>query len=231
MPLTQIQKALDDPRLQKAVYSATGRLAEGRRKIVKDLPGYQKLRQHAHDVKQHTLDHLDRYLEELERNVIARGGHVVWANTAAEACDFISNLAHDRGVNLVVKSKSMTTEEIHLNHHLEHRNIEAVETDLGEYIIQLSGETPYHIIAPALHKTREQVAGILHADSDATPETLTAMARVILRKKFLEAGIGITGANFLIADSGAIVLVENEGNARLSSSARKFTSPSPESKN
>jgi L-lactate dehydrogenase complex protein LldF len=222
VPLTQIQKALDDPRLQQAVYSATGRLAEGRRKTVSGLPDYQKLRQHAHDIKKHTLDHLDRYLEELERNVVASGGHVVWANTAAEACDFVSNLARERGVTLVVKSKSMTTEEIHLNHHLEHRHIEAVETDLGEYIIQLSGETPYHIIAPALHKTREQVAGILHADAGATPETLTAMARAILRKKFLEAGIGITGANFLVADSGAIVLVENEGNARLSSSAPKI---------
>ncbi len=219
MPLTQIQKTLGDPRLQKAVYSATGRLAKGRRKTVGDLPEYQKLRQHAHDIKEHTLNHLDLYLEELERNVIAHGGHVIWANTAAEACDFVSKLAEDRGIKLVVKSKSMTSEEIHLNHHLERRGIEAVETDLGEYIIQLSGETPYHIIAPALHKTCEQVAEILHAAADSSPEALTAIARATLRKKFLEAGIGITGANFLIADSGAIVLVENEGNARLSSSA------------
>jgi len=222
VPLTQIQKALDDPRLQKAVYSATGRLADGRRKTVADLPEYQKLRQHAHDIKQHTLEHLDTYLEELERSVIARGGKVIWANTAAEACDFVTNLARDRGVKLVVKSKSMTTEEIHLNHHLERHGIDAVETDLGEYIIQLSGETPYHIIAPALHKTREQVAEVLHAAPNATPEALTAIARATLRKKFLDAGIGITGANFLVADSGAIVLVENEGNARLSSSAPRI---------
>jgi L-lactate dehydrogenase complex protein LldF len=215
--LTQIHDALENPKLQAAIYSATGRLAEGRRKSL--LPDWQELRQHAHDVKQHTLENLDWYLEDLERNVEARGGKVVWASTGAEACDFIQNLALERGVKVVVKSKSMTTEEIHLNDRLEHAGIEAVETDLGEYIIQLSKEKPYHIIAPALHKTREQVAEVLGQDADATPEQLTKFARDKLREKFLEAGIGITGANFLVADSGAIVLVENEGNARLSSSA------------
>ena len=220
-PPQKIQDTLADPQLQRAIYSATGRLAENRRKTVTAdaLPDYQELRQHAHDVKQHTLDHLDKYLEEFERNVIARGGKVIWASTGAEACAFISNLARERGVKLVVKSKSMTSEEVHLNEHLEKDGIEAVETDLGEYIIQLTGEKPYHIIAPALHKTREQVAEVLHAAPDATPESLTAIARATLREKFLAAGIGITGANFLVADSGAIVLVENEGNARLSSSA------------
>jgi L-lactate dehydrogenase complex protein LldF len=215
--LTNIRGALADQKLQTAIYTGTGRLAEGRRKSL--LPDWQELRQHAHDIKRHTLENLDWYLEELERNIEARGGKVIWASTGAEACDFIQNLAAERGVKLVVKSKSMTTEEIHLNERLEHAGIEAVETDLGEYIIQLSGEKPYHIIAPALHKTREQVATLLGQESDATPEHLTAFARKKLREKFLAAGIGITGANFLVADSGAIVLVENEGNARLSSSA------------
>jgi L-lactate dehydrogenase complex protein LldF len=215
-----IEKTVGDPKLQLAIYSATGRLAEGRRKTVADdvLPDYQALRQHAHEIKKHTLDHLDHYLAELERNVVARGGKVVWAKDGQEACDFIRNLARANSVEVVVKSKSMTTEEIHLNEHLEHDSIETVETDLGEYIIQLSGEKPFHIIAPALHKTREQVADILHAASDTTAESLTAIARATLREKFLKAGIGITGANFLVADSGAIVIVENEGNARLSSS-------------
>ncbi len=216
-PLVNIQSALADPKLQTAIYTGTGRLAEGRRKSL--LPDWQELRQHAHDIKRHTLENLDYYLEELERNIESRGGKVIWASTAAEACDFIQNLAHERGVNLVVKSKSMTTEEIHLNERLEHSGVEAVETDLGEYIIQLSHETPYHIIAPALHKTREQVAELLGQPLDASPEQLTKVARKRLREKFLSAGMGITGANFLIADSGAIVLVENEGNARLSSSA------------
>ncbi|HUA83676.1 MAG TPA: LutB/LldF family L-lactate oxidation iron-sulfur protein [Bryobacteraceae bacterium] len=219
MKLAQIEQTLGDPRLQKAIYSATARLADGRRKSVADLAGYQDLRERANQIKKHTIEHLDFYLEELERNLVARGGQVIWANTAEEARDFVSGLARERGVKLVVKSKSMTSEEIHLNDHLEHAGIEAVETDLGEYIIQLAHEKPYHIIAPALHKTREQVAEALHADRDASPERLTAIARATLREKFLAAGMGITGANFLVADAGAVVIVENEGNARLSSSA------------
>ncbi len=218
-----IASALGDPTLQLAIYTATGRLADGRRKTVTAdaLPDYQELRQHAHNIKKHTLDHLDFYLEQLERNVTARGGKVIWANDATEACDFIRGLAKEKNGKIVVKSKSMTTEEIHLNGRLEADRIEVVETDLGEYIIQLAGEKPYHIIAPALHKTIGQVAEALHAPPDSTAEELTAKARATLREKFLAADIGITGANFLIADSGAIVLVENEGNARLSSSTPK----------
>ncbi len=219
-----IASALGDPTLQLAIYTATGRLADGRRKTVTAdaLPDYQELRQHAHNIKKHTLDHLDFYLEQLERNVTARGGKVIWANDATEACDFIRGLAKEKNGKIVVKSKSMTTEEIHLNGRLEADRIEVVETDLGEYIIQLAGEKPYHIIAPALHKTIGQVAEALHAPPDSTAEELTAKARATLREKFLAADIGITGANFLIADSGAIVLVENEGNARLSSSTPKI---------
>ena len=223
-PRDNISGTLSNPTLEAAIYSATGRLAAARRNAVAEdaLPDYQELRQHAHDIKQHTLDHLDVYLEQLERNVVAQGGKVIWASSGVEACDFILDLARQRGVKLVVKSKSMTTEEIHLNDRLEHAGVEAVETDLGEYIIQLAGEKPYHIIAPALHKTREQVAQVLDQPAGATPEQLTAFARAALRAKFLAAGIGVTGANFLIADSGAIVLVENEGNARLTSSAPRI---------
>ncbi|MBZ5604706.1 MAG: iron-sulfur cluster-binding protein [Acidobacteriia bacterium] len=223
MKFVQIQEALGDARLQNAIYSATARMAEGRRIRVAEMPDeFQELRQRAHDIKQHTLDHIDEYLEELERNVVARGGHVIWANTGKEASDFIVDLARQRGVNLIVKSKSMTSEEIHLNDALESNGIETVETDLGEYIIQLAHEKPYHIIAPALHKTIGQVTEILQAPADSTAEQLTALARAKLREKFLQAGIGITGANFLIADSGAVVVVENEGNARLSSSAPRI---------
>lgn len=222
MKLAQIETALGDARLQKALYSGTARLADGRRKTVADLGDYQELRERAHQIKKHVIEHLDFYLEEFERNVLARGGKVIWANTAKEATDFVINLARERGVKMLVKSKSMTSEELHLNDHLEHAGIEPVETDLGEYIIQLTHEKPYHIIAPALHKTREQCAEALDADPDSSAERITALARVALREKFLAAGIGITGANFLVADAGAIVLVENEGNARLSSSAPKI---------
>ncbi len=224
MKTPDVTAALGDKKLQLAIYSATGRLADRRRENL--TPDYQDLRQHAHDIKKHTLDHLDYYLELLERNIEARGGKVIWARDGAEACAFIQKLARDRGVKIIVKSKSMTTEEIHLNDHLEADGIEAVETDLGEYILQLSGEKPFHIIAPALHKTIGDVSDIfeqhLHSPRETTPEALTKIARIALRQKFLDAGMGITGANFLVADSGAIVLVENEGNARLSSSAPKI---------
>jgi L-lactate dehydrogenase complex protein LldF len=224
MKTPDVTAALGDPKLQLAIYSATGRLAERRRETL--TPDFQELRQHAHDIKKHTLDHLDFYLEQMERNVEARGGKVIWAKDGAEACAFIQKLARDRGVKIIVKSKSMTTEEIHLNEHLEGDGVEAVETDLGEYILQLGGEKPFHIIAPALHKTIGDVSDVfekhLKSKRETSPEGLTKIARIALREKFLEAGMGITGANFLVADSGAIVLVENEGNARLSSSAPKI---------
>jgi L-lactate dehydrogenase complex protein LldF len=224
MKTPDVTAALGDPKLQLAIYSATGRLAERRRETL--TTDFQELRQHAHDIKKHTLDHLDFYLEQMEKNVEARGGKVIWAKDGAEACAFIQKLARDRGIKVIVKSKSMTTEEIHLNEHLEEDGIEAVETDLGEYILQLGGEKPFHIIAPALHKTIGDVSDVfekhLHSKREMSPEGLTKIARIALRGKFLEAGMGITGANFLVADSGAIVLVENEGNARLSSSAPKI---------
>jgi L-lactate dehydrogenase complex protein LldF len=224
MKTPNVTTALGNKKLQLAIYSATARLGERRRGSL--TPDFEDLRQHAHDVKKHTLDHLDYYLEQLEQNVEAHGGKVIWAKDGAEACAFIQQLARDRGVKVIVKSKSMTTEEIHLNDHLELDGVETVETDLGEYILQLSGEKPFHIIAPALHKTIGDVSEIferhLHSEPETTPERLTKIARVALREKFLEAGMGITGANFLVADSGAIVLVENEGNARLSSSAPKI---------
>ena len=223
-----IKDAVSDPRLQIAIYNNTGRLVENRKNVVgtDTLPGYQGLRDQAHAIKKHTLDHLDYYLELVEKKMAERGGKVVYARDAAEACEFIAKLAESRGVKLVVKSKSMTTEEIELNHALEKRGVEAVETDLGEYILQLNEEKPYHIIAPALHKTRFDVAEIferkLGGPKEIVPEKQTQIARRVLREKFLAAGIGVTGANFVVADSGAVVVVENEGNARLTSSAPKI---------
>ncbi len=224
----KIHETLADAHLQLAVYTATGRLKEKRIECVSAgaLPDYQELRSQANALKRHAIENLDYYLEEFERNVEARGGKVVYAKDGTEVADFILALAKERGARLIVKSKSMTTEEIDLNERLEHHGLESVETDLGEYIVQLAHERPYHIVAPALHKTRYDVAGIfsrrLHIPAETVPEKQTAIARAVLREKFLAADIGISGANFLVADSGAVVLVENEGNARLTTSAPRI---------
>jgi L-lactate dehydrogenase complex protein LldF len=224
----KIHDTLADPRLQLAIYTATGRLKESRINTVAHdvLPDYQELRTQANAIKKHTIENLDHYLEQFERNVQARGGKVVWCKDATEVSDFVLSLARERRARLIVKSKSMTTEEIDLNERLEHHGLESVETDLGEYILQLAHERPYHIVAPALHKTRYDVAEIftknLHVPEETVPEKQTAIARAVLRDKFLAADIGISGANFLVADSGAVCLIENEGNARLTTTAPKI---------
>ena len=224
----QFKRTLGDAGLQLAIYKATGRLMSHRREAITQeiLPEYQELRSHANAIKKHTIDHLDHYLELFETRVQANGGKVIWCQTPDDVADFILGLAKRQGARLIVKSKSMTTEEVHLNERMEQHGLEAVETDLGEYIIQLAGQKPYHIVAPALHMTRYQVAelftGKLGIENEVVPENQTMIARGVLREKFLAADIGISGANFLIADSGAVVLVENEGNARLTTSAPRI---------
>ena len=223
----KIAATLKDARLQTAIYKGTARLIDHRRAAIAPgvLPDYQELRTHANALKRHTIENLDWYLEEFERNVIAHGGHVHWCRTAEEVADDVLGIAKRRGAKLVVKSKSMTTEELDLNERLAHHGLESVETDLGEYIIQIMHERPYHIVAPALHLTRQDVADVfeekLGVPNDTVIEHQTLTARGVLREKFLAADIGISGANFLIADSGAVAVVENEGNARLSTSAPK----------
>lgn len=221
----KIHSTLADANLQLAIYTSTARLKQGRIDSVSALADYQDLRTEANAVKKHSIENLDYYLELFERNVEAHGGKVVWCKDGAEVADFVLGLAKERGASLIVKSKSMTTEEVDLNERLEHHGLESVETDLGEYILQLAHEKPYHIVAPALHKTRYDVARIfterLHVPSETVIEKQTALARGVLREKFLAADIGISGANFLVADSGAVVIVENEGNARLATSAPK----------
>ena len=224
----KIHTTLADANLQLAIYTATGRLKEKRIEAVSDawLPDYQELRTQANAIKKHAIENLDHYLEEFERNVEARGGKVIYCKDATEVSDFVLSLAKERGSRLIVKSKSMTTEEVDLNERLEHHGLESVETDLGEYILQLAHEKPYHIVAPALHKTRYDVAEIftreLHVANETVPEKQTVIAREVLREKFLHADIGISGANFLVADSGAVTLIENEGNARLTTSAPRI---------
>jgi len=225
----KIHQTLEDANLQLAIYTATGRLKDRRTDVVSAdaLPDYQELRTQANAIKKHAIENLDYYLEEFERNVAAHGGQVVYCKDATEVSDFVLKLAKEKGSRLIVKSKSMTTEEVDLNERLEHHGLESVETDLGEYILQLAHEKPYHIVAPALHKTRYDVADIFEKNLPAYPrevvvEKQTAIARAVLREKFLEADIGISGANFLVADSGAVVIIENEGNARLTTTAPKI---------
>jgi L-lactate dehydrogenase complex protein LldF len=223
----KIHETLADGKLQTAVYTATGRLKEGREAAIAPsiLPDYQELREQAHALKKHAIDNLDYYLEEFERNVQAHGGHVIWAEDATEVVDFVLSLARRRNAHLIVKSKSMTTEELDFNERLEQHGLESVETDLGEYIIQLAHERPFHIVAPALHMDRFQVADLfekhLGVGHEIVIEKQTAIARARLREKFLAADMGISGANFLVADSGAVVVVENEGNARMSTTMPK----------
>jgi L-lactate dehydrogenase complex protein LldF len=223
----KIHDTLADPNLQLAIYTATGRLKEKRIEAVAAdiLPDYQELRAHANAVKKHAIENLDYYLEQFQRNVEAHGGKVIYCKDGTEVSDFVLALAKERNAHLIVKSKSMTTEEVDLNERLEHHGLESVETDLGEYILQLAHEKPYHIVAPALHKTRYDVAEIfskrLNVPNEVVIEKQTAIARAVLREKFLQADIGISGANFLVADSGAVVIVENEGNARLTTTAPK----------
>lgn len=211
--------ALDD-REQRRALRAAADVFDGRRRVVlENEPDWQQWRRHARAVKNHVLAHLDHYLVEFERNATARGTRVHWARDAAEANAIVTDLAMSAGADLAVKSKSMTTEEVHLNAALEQAGIEAVETDLGEWIQQLADEVPFHIVVPAIHKNRRQVAELfaekLGTASTADAATLTREARERLRAKFERAGIGISGANFLVAESGSILILENEGNARL----------------
>ncbi|MEN9349978.1 MAG: hypothetical protein RL372_956 [Bacteroidota bacterium] len=177
-------------------------------------------RERAKNIKWEAIEHLDKYLLEFEQKITARGATVIWANDSAEALEAIGKICKERACKTLVKSKSMVTEEIHLNDFLEASGIESVETDLGEYIQQLDGEPPYHIVTPAMHKSKEDVAKLfankLGTKPDLTPEELTQVARIKLREKYTEAEVGVTGANFLIADIGAIAITENEGNGRLS---------------
>ena len=213
---------LSDATLQANLKPALEKSLLSRDRAVAEVSNWEDLRQHAHDVKAHTLSRLDHYLQELERKVMAQGGKVVWADTGAEALEFIVGLLQEREIKKVAKSKTMLGEEIHLNEELERAQFDPVETDLGEYIIQLSRETPFHIVTPALHKSKEEVVELFGRELDMPPtddvEAITATARAVLRRHFLTAGAGITGVNFGVAETGTLAVVENEGNVRLCAS-------------
>lgn len=217
--LAASHEALNSPNLQTALNRLGETLALGNRTAFEKLPGSSLLRDKARSIKDHTLAHLDQYLEQLEAEILARGGKVHFAADAADAHQIVAGIARQSGARRIVKSKSMVTEEIHLNKHLQAAGFEVTETDFGEYIIQLAGERPSHIVAPVVHKTVEEVAEVmnreLHSNTPADAKALASLAREKLRVKFAEADLGITGGNFLIAETGTVVMITNEGNGRL----------------
>ena len=215
--------ALANPNLQRALKNAGSGFVARRARAREALPEFDALRTAAKEIKDHTLAHLDLYLEAYEQKVTAAGGHVHWAPTAADARAIVLDICRQEGARLVTKGKSMVAEEIALNAALEEAGIEVAETDLGEYIIQIRHEGPSHIIAPAVHLNRDQVEADfrrVHKDlpegrSLLEPVELVTEARGVLREKFVDADVGITGANFLIAETGSSVIVTNEGNGDL----------------
>ena len=218
------ERALRDPRLQQALAGATRHFREGRERAWAELPDVDALRDHLKAIRAATIARLAEHLETFERNAVAAGAHVHWARDGGEANRIIVEIAKQHNVRLLVKSKSMTGEEIRVNRALEAAGIVPVETDLGEWIVQLAGESPSHIIAPAIHKTRQQVAELLsRATGRSLPAddipALTAVAREFLRDTFLKADMGLSGVNVAVAETGSIVIVTNEGNGRMVTSA------------
>ncbi len=187
---------------------------------------FEAAREKAAAIKRHTLEHLADYLLQFEKNFTANGGTVLWARTADDAIAYITEIFKENNVKSIVKSKSMTTEEIELNENLAKIGVESVETDLGEYIVQLAGERPYHIVTPAMHKSKADIAKLFNKHFgfplESTAEEMTMLAREKLREKYLAADAGITGANFIVADKGAIAVTENEGNGLMSTSFPKI---------
>src|ERR687890_959116 len=217
------RRAIQDRGLHDAVEHFTKKSVVSRNAVLNALPEAPELRERAYRIKQETMAHLDRYLEQMAGAVEARGGNVFFATDGEDVVRYIGDLARSKGAKVITKSKSMATEEIELNKRLEEDyadlDLEIVETDLGEWIAQLAGDTPSHIVGPILHMNRERITEVLSetAGEDLPPdvEALGSFARRRLREKFLTADIGITGANFGVAETGTVVTVTNEGNARL----------------
>ena len=216
------QAALADDTLRGALRLVTDKFRDKRQAAVDAVPAWEDLRERARAIKAETLMRLDHYLEQFTTRAEAAGVRVHWARDEGEACALVGQLARDLGAKRLVKAKSMTTEEIELNEALERDGCEPVETDLGEWIVQLAGEKPSHIIAPAIHKTRGQVADLfvekLEVERTDDVDALTDIARRVLRRHFAEADLGVSGANFAIAETGSILVLENEGNIRMTTS-------------
>ncbi len=211
--------SLNNHQLQEALARAKSGFIDKRRKAMAAFSEFDVLRQQTKTIKDHTLNYLDFYLEQFEEKATEQGSQIYWARNATEACKHIVDICKSVDAQHVTKGKTMIGEEVGLNAALEKAGLIVTETDLGEYIIQLAKEPPSHIIAPAVHKTREQIADLFHQHHQTEVQTeipaLVAEAREVLREKFLAADVGITGANFLVAETGSVVLITNEGNGDL----------------
>ena len=220
----RVDKAISSPALQAAVRNATFRMSSGREAAVAAFPEMDVVRDHARAIRAHTIARLDHYLREFEASVQRRGGHVHWAATSEEAVAIVVDIARQHGVKAVVKGKSMVSEEIELNPGLARAGVQVLETDLGEYIVQLDDDHPSHIVMPIIHKSRQDVARLFRAKLQATDDEvadaprMAALARRVLRKGFLQADMGISGGNFGVAATGSVCITTNEGNGRLTTS-------------
>lgn len=216
----EIRQALANPVLKKALSHAVDRVNALRRFMVARFPGYEEARDQARAIKERAIESLPEHIGTLERSVTARGGKVHHAEDAAAACRIVADIARQHSVRSIVKVKSMTSEEVHLNQALEGEGFQVRETDLGEFVVQLTAERPSHITAPIIHKSVEEVRsalieGLHLDDAPHEPEELTQLVRHVLREQFLAADMGVSGANFVLADTGTVVVVTNEGNGRL----------------
>lgn len=221
----RVEQELNNETMRKAIVMAQERISNNRQKMVEELGNWETWRELAESIRRHVIANLDAYLYQLSEKVTENGGHVYFASTAEEATNYICHLAKQKNAKKVVKSKSMVTEEIGMNQTLEAEGITVVETDLGEYLLQIVGDKPSHIVVPAIHKDRHQIRNDLveklgYQGGD-TPEEMTLFVREKIRQDFLEADVGITGCNFAVAETGTLCLVTNEGNLRLTTTLPK----------
>ena len=219
------RKALADTQLRRNLGHATRTIRDKRARVVGEVPDWEGLREAGRAIKDEALARLPELLEELERSVQAAGGQVHWARDAAEANAAVAAVAREHGAEEVVKVKSITTDETKLNDALAAEGIAAVETDLAELIVQLDNDAPSHILVPAIHRNRAEIRDLFKAKLGAEglsdrPEELTAVAREHLRRKFLEARVAVSGANFGVAETGTVCVVESEGNGRMCTRSR-----------
>jgi len=221
----QARRVAADLRHRSIIQTALGKYEQVRDKTKSSFQDWQSARQGASETKWEAINHLDRYLDEFTTKLAARGTKIHWASNGRQAREIILGIVREKKARSIVKSKAMTAEEIHLNEALEEAGLQVVESDLGEFIVQLRKEAPYHIVFPAMHLTRGEISEVfrreLGSEPTQNPEDLTMIARRVLRKKYITADVGLTGANFAIAETGMISITENEGNARLTAALPK----------
>ncbi|HDL4213583.1 TPA: LutB/LldF family L-lactate oxidation iron-sulfur protein [Mannheimia haemolytica] len=226
LPFKQrVEQQVNNEIVRKALVKAQETIGANRQRMVDELGNWEEWRDDAKAIRNHVLANLDAYLYQLSEKVTQNGGHVFFAETAEEATDYIKKVAKAKNAKKIVKSKSMVTEEIGMNHVLEAEGIKVVETDLGEYLLQIVGDKPSHIVVPAIHKDRHRIRQEMHDvlgyQGSETPEEMTAFVRQKIREDFLEADIGISGCNFAVPETGSVCLVTNEGNLRMATTVPK----------